>query len=56
MHENEHDRLHIVVIAVSDAEYAIPVHRVKGILASTDLEHVPGADRTATWSLLFRWS
>jgi purine-binding chemotaxis protein CheW len=43
MSENEHDRLQVVVFTVGDEEYAVPVHRVESIIASTDPTQVPGA-------------
>lgn len=43
MSENEHDRLQVVVFTVGNEEYAVPVHRVESIIASTDPTQVPGA-------------
>jgi purine-binding chemotaxis protein CheW len=43
MAENEHDRLQVVVFTVGKEEYAVPVHRVESIIASTDPTQVPGA-------------
>jgi purine-binding chemotaxis protein CheW len=40
---NEHDRLQVVVFTVGKEEYAVPVHRVESIIASTDPTQVPGA-------------
>jgi purine-binding chemotaxis protein CheW len=43
MSANEHDRLQVVVFTVGKEEYAVPVHRVESIIASTDPTQVPGA-------------
>lgn len=39
----ENDRLQVVVFTVGKEEYAVPVHRVESIIASTDPTQVPGA-------------